>query len=197
MSISASHTDKNADRVCTHKCAFTTARTISLGAGLMENSTPSFSRSEAITLSKYSLHAFHHVLILRIVLSSQMIPTSLPSMICSIVSALYRLYGITMSGNSWCIFLHCLQRKRRIIKTRTVSFPVLIFRLRLPATFIAPLHTGHMLLSSLQTKRSLPAVLRSVPAYDHHALHHLRYAHYIRLFGRAQLRRLLDFFGRR
>lgn len=170
MSISASHPDKNADRVCTHMWAFATARTISLGAGVRENSTPSFSRSDAITLSKYTLQAFHHALILWIVLSSQPTPVLLPLMILSIVSALYLLYGITISGNSWCIFLHCLHRNRRIINTRTAPFPFLSLRLRLPTTFIPPLHTGHMLGSSLQMKRPLPAILHSVSAYDHHPL---------------------------
>ena len=100
MNIPFFHPDKNTDRVDGHKWAFVTARNISLGAMFAGNTIPYFSRSDAITLSKYSRQAIHQALILRIVLSSQTMASVSPVMLASIVSAQYRLYGTTMSGSS-------------------------------------------------------------------------------------------------
>jgi hypothetical protein len=100
MSIPRFQPDKNADRVCTHKWAFATARTISLGAGRLENTSPCFSASESITRSKYNRQDVHHDLIFRIVLPSQHTPLNLPRMIFSMVFVQCRLYGMTMSGSS-------------------------------------------------------------------------------------------------
>jgi hypothetical protein len=86
MSITASQPDRNAERVCIHKWAFTTALTISLGAGFTENTIPTFSRNDAITLSKYNRQNDHQHLIRQITESSHG-TSSFPFMICSIVSA--------------------------------------------------------------------------------------------------------------
>jgi hypothetical protein len=53
MIIADIRPDKNAERVCTHKWALTTARTISFGVGLEENTTPYFSHSDVKMLLKY------------------------------------------------------------------------------------------------------------------------------------------------
>jgi hypothetical protein len=149
MTISNFQPDKNAERVDGHKWAFTTARTISFGAQIGENTDPYFSRSDAKTLSKYSWQPAHHARIRRIVLSSQAIPSSRPPMIFSTVSAQCRLYGITMSGNSWCIFLQTLQRKRRMIKMMvSLSLPATL-RFRQPKPTSFPPHTGQTLVSKL------------------------------------------------
>lgn len=88
MSIPLPHPDKNAVRVCTHKWAFVTARTYSLGVGRLEKTIPYFSWSDIITLLKYNRQADHHALILRIVLSSTHTSAVLPSMIRSMLRAL-------------------------------------------------------------------------------------------------------------
>lgn len=100
MRITSHHPDRHAERVETHKWAFTTARTISLGAGIAEKATTYFSRNDAITLSRYSWHAAHHALIRRIVLSSQHTSPASPVMIASMVSMQCRLYGTMISGSS-------------------------------------------------------------------------------------------------
>ena len=100
MSIADCHPDKNTERVDGHKCAFAAARIISRGAGFEENTTPYFTRSDAIMLSKYKRHDAHQILILRIVLISQTISSVSPAMTFSTVSASYRLYGTTISGSS-------------------------------------------------------------------------------------------------
>jgi len=87
MSIYVFHPDKNAERVCTHKLEFATARTISFGAPFSENTTSYFSRNDAKTLSKYRRQAAHHALIRRSVLSSQQTPPESPAIILSTVSA--------------------------------------------------------------------------------------------------------------
>jgi len=99
MNISQFYAGIYAERVCGHKWAFAAARTISLGAH-MQNSTPYFSRNDAITLSKYRMHAAHQALIRHIALPSQLTLSSSPAIIFSIVSAQYLLYGISISGNS-------------------------------------------------------------------------------------------------
>jgi len=91
MSISDFQPDENAERVCIHKWAFTTARTISFGAGQSENTAPYFSRSDAKTLSKYKKQAAHHALIRWIVRLSQFNPSVLPAIIFSKVSTQCRL----------------------------------------------------------------------------------------------------------
>lgn len=60
MNLSDLQPDRNAERVCTHKCALHTARMISLGAHCLENTTLYFSRSDAMTLAKYNRHIAHH-----------------------------------------------------------------------------------------------------------------------------------------
>ena len=151
MSIPRSYPDKNAERVCTHKWAFATARTISFGAGRLENTIPCFSASETITLSKYNRHAVHHALILRIVLPSQHTPLTLPRMIISMVFVQCRLYGTTISGSSWWTAPHPLQRSRRITSVRTVPSLSMNLRFRLPMTSSFPPHTVHTLTSLLRT----------------------------------------------
>jgi hypothetical protein len=100
MSLSVFHPVIYADRVWFHKCAFTTARTISLGAGCSENTAPYFSRSDASMLVKYNWLAVHHALIRRIVLPSQGTPPVSPAMIFSHVSAQCLLYGMMTQGSS-------------------------------------------------------------------------------------------------
>jgi len=117
----------------------------------LENTIPSFSASETMTLSKYNRHALHHALILRIVLPSQHTPLTLPRMIFSMVFVQCRLYGTTISGSSWWITPHPLQRSRRITSVRTTSPLSMTLRFRLPMTSSFPPHTEHTLSSLLRT----------------------------------------------
>jgi hypothetical protein len=149
MSITDRQPDKNADRVVGHKWVFTTARTISPGAGYTENTAPYFWRSDAITLSKYSLQAIHHCLTLRIVLFSQGTSSSSPLMIFSIVPVQCRLYGITISGSSWCMQLHPSQRSRRMISLTVNPLVSIYLRCRTPYAFNSPPHSGQACFSSL------------------------------------------------
>ena len=100
MSISDFQPVKNAERVCTHKLAFTTARTIFLGALSIEISTPYFSRNDFKMLSKYSRSPAHHARIRRIVLNSKSRPFIFLLSTLSIVWVPCLLYGITKSGSS-------------------------------------------------------------------------------------------------
>jgi len=88
MNLPDFHPVKNAERVCIHKWAFTTARTISLGAGGAVKIDPYFSFSDAMILLKYNWHAAHQFLIRRIVLISQYTSAVSPAMTFSYVSAL-------------------------------------------------------------------------------------------------------------
>ena len=81
MSLSVFHPVIYADRVCFHKWAFTTARTISFDAGCSGNTALYFSRSNASMVVKYNRLAIHHALIRRIVLLSQGTPSLL--VLCS------------------------------------------------------------------------------------------------------------------
>jgi hypothetical protein len=92
--------DSIAERVCTHKFEFTIARTISLGVGSDENSITYFTRNDAKAFSKYSDMVAHHDLMRCSVTKSQHAVALSPLMIISIVSAQWRLYGITQSGSS-------------------------------------------------------------------------------------------------
>jgi hypothetical protein len=101
MNIVNFQPDKYAERVCTHKWAFATARTIALGAHLTQNAPPYFVRRDAMTLSKYNRQADHHAIMRWIVRPSQHTSATSPATIFSTVSAQCLLYGITMSGSSW------------------------------------------------------------------------------------------------
>jgi hypothetical protein len=147
MNLSGFYPGVKTERVCIHKFAFTTARTISFSAGSGENTASYFSRNDVRMLSKYSLLAAHHALIRRIVLFSHETVLSAPVIIISIVSEQCLLYGMMMSGNSWCMARQPLQRKRRIINF--MSFPSLTLhpRFRVPITITISSHTGHTTIS--------------------------------------------------
>ena len=99
MIIRIPQPDRNAERVCAHKCALAAARTTSLGDAADGSVMPYLALNAAMTPSKYTRMAIHHARIRRIVLSSQHTDPS-PATTFSIVSRLCRLYGTTTSGSS-------------------------------------------------------------------------------------------------
>ena len=144
MKISYAQPDKYAERVCIHKFAFTTVRTISLGAGRCGNFTSYFSLSDASTFSKYSRQAPHHALIRVAVRLSQQVSSALQPTTFSTVSTQCRLYGTSISGSSWCIFrqLLPLQRNRLITSMRVIPPLSMYVRSRIPITSSVCPHTG-------------------------------------------------------
>jgi len=129
---------------------------ISFGALFIENAAPYFSRNDARMFSKYKQQAAHHDLIRWIVLLPQ--SSVSPEMALSTVAALCLLYGAIISGSSWWIARHSLQRKRRMTNmTVSVSFST-TFRIRLPMTISTSPHIGHTLTSMLTMYIFLPAL---------------------------------------
>jgi hypothetical protein len=175
MSLHSTIQDKNAERVCIQLFVFATGRTILAsqpGASPTKSMTLWNLDSEervifftVILLSltamdsrqprKCSIHLLNHSRHRRIVESSaatQRVP--LGSSTDSILSLQCRLYGTRISGSSWWILLHTLQRSLRIL--RIILFPSLLiyFLFRLPITENCPSQYGQDTCSRFLTKNS-------------------------------------------
>jgi len=143
---------EHAERVCIHKCAFATARMISFGAKGCPNAMLYLALKDSITLMKYGSSAAHHALIFRPALSSQVTSAALPEMIASMVSAQWRLYGTSMSGSSWWIFLQSWQRNRLIISVLLSPSASITIRGFDPIVNSRPPQIGQTLVSSAHMK---------------------------------------------
>ena len=71
----------------------------------------------------------------------------------SILALPYRLYGIRISGNSWCIRPQLLQRSLRMIRIILSPWSLMNTRRRLPITWSAPLQHGQIFCSALLTEK--------------------------------------------
>ena len=71
----------------------------------------------------------------------------------SILKLPYRLYGIRISGSSWCMRPQLLQRSLRIIRMILSPWSFMNTRRRLPITWSAPLQHGQGFCSALLTKK--------------------------------------------
>ena len=71
----------------------------------------------------------------------------------SILALEYRLYGIRISGSSWCIRPQLLQRSLRMIRMILSPWSLMNTRRRLPITWSAPLQHGQEFCSALLTEK--------------------------------------------
>ncbi len=167
MSLAFSQSGRYSERVCTHKFEFTTMRTSLFSHQgrppimffiLWSKETEELSGLHPLSANMLSMHPkkyralpLNQSLIFLIVLTSQHTDITSSSTIHSTVSVQCLLYGISISGSSWCILQQQLHFNRRITNVHTVPIGWIYFRFLLPTTFNSAPQTGQMLFSLLLT----------------------------------------------